>query len=1153
MSKKLYKSKSNFTLKRLHQSGNYGNIYERDYITISNTGAYPEGQIPVYNSPSFKLSVRGGYNGQKKYKYGEWIENPENCGKINNWTLNCMPQPNKNDSKIILKPNAQKITDYACYGSASELIRTSITNIIANFPAEIYVTDRTIEKVKGYGEESIKGSALSELIREYGGEYYLVDNPLQIDILQSVIPESSKVSPTRYFHQSQYDYEIIDNNGKKIPFSYETGDAWYNSSNKKSYYFSDEKLWEENSLTEDCYNSGNSATALFSKFPSETKYNIGDICLIESDNYIKHEFNSGGTVSVKQGTLVISCESRDENGIPTTQDWVPVENITNINDINIYNGINDEGEFLLSKNNVIIEESKTDNKIYKEDVPILNHTKDYIERNKKILKYAQYFNILDSELEYACNNAIAVINYYVEALKKAPESNPYTNINNENPLETLTIAISGINYASSRVYQNIVNYANSLKNCQDKIKDYIYKFDNYYDNSVVLYYKNTDPLQKCEVEENNDLKDCFRNGDYIATVTINEMLSIKCYYYEGNIIYLSKQKGYRIRPKEEIINDFFNNLNDFESVILNRHTDYVTKFETYIETKERGWVYKEKKYKWPKADGEWNIAISGIKYAEYISSLEKLGKSYDELYTNSIWRSMTHEAITNMDLTLQKNGTDIETPNSNKVKKTLNVIGRQFDEIKKYADNIKNGNTVTYEQNNNIPDYFLTDKLELLGWETKEILNEENNDIKTDNIYESRVMGYTAADANNEFMRRLHLNSKDILKRKGTKRGIEDLLSLFGFHSFDWLTRKYSNNVPDKEFRKSFIINEYVYVTDGYVKPTGITNDEICENVKRINQLKENFNTDEINNPDNTINYYQGLPVAEVSLNENGNEKKRLVPWFDKNLEYDWNLYFQMKGGWARNDGEGYNTQNYEKTISNIHFVQNKSDLFELPYNILNNNDIYYVFNENKYYELNDKDNHDKENSWNGAVNSAKIEACEKIIDNNKGNNPHTGDYDRGLSYLQSYANLFGKSSFNEDIQNKNYGFNIRKQIDSTKCQFFDDIELNEENTNPLRGRNYVTPHDLFKEEIGETKTYNDVSSFSIINSKELRIIFDKKYRNFIEKDVLPYLKQIIPSTTIFSYGFKNITSDFKDEEIYDAQNGEVICDNGTCPIMGVI
>ena len=45
--KKLFKSKSNFTLKRLHQSGSYGNIYERDYTTIANTGAAPKGQIPT--------------------------------------------------------------------------------------------------------------------------------------------------------------------------------------------------------------------------------------------------------------------------------------------------------------------------------------------------------------------------------------------------------------------------------------------------------------------------------------------------------------------------------------------------------------------------------------------------------------------------------------------------------------------------------------------------------------------------------------------------------------------------------------------------------------------------------------------------------------------------------------------------------------------------------------------------------------------------------------------------------------------------------------------------------------------------------------------------------------------------------------------------
>jgi hypothetical protein len=51
--KKLLKSKGNFTLKRLHQSGGYGNIYERDYTTISPSPSLTMGQIPIYNSPSF--------------------------------------------------------------------------------------------------------------------------------------------------------------------------------------------------------------------------------------------------------------------------------------------------------------------------------------------------------------------------------------------------------------------------------------------------------------------------------------------------------------------------------------------------------------------------------------------------------------------------------------------------------------------------------------------------------------------------------------------------------------------------------------------------------------------------------------------------------------------------------------------------------------------------------------------------------------------------------------------------------------------------------------------------------------------------------------------------------------------------------------------
>ena len=44
----------------------------------------------------------------------------------------------------------------------------------------------------------------------------------------------------------------------------------------------------------------------------------------------------------------------------------------------------------------------------------------------------------------------------------------------------------------------------------------------------------------------------------------------------------------------------------------------------------------------------------------------------------------------------------------------------------------------------------------------KEILNEIPNNEITDPMYGARTIGFTAGDANNEFMRRLQLNSKQI-------------------------------------------------------------------------------------------------------------------------------------------------------------------------------------------------------------------------------------------------------------------------------------------------------------------------------------------------------------------------------------------------------
>ena len=165
--------------------------------------------------------------------------------------------------------------------------------------------------------------------------------------------------------------------------------------------------------------------------------------------------------------------------------------------------------------------------------------------------------------------------------------------------------------------------------------------------------------------------------------------------------------------------------------------------------------------------------------------------------------------------------------------------------------------------------------------------------------------------------------------------------------------------------------------------------------------------------------------------------KTRIVPWFDKNNIYDNDMYFQMKGGWARNEGEADEPSKYECTISKTNFVNNIEELYEISYNYLNNGDIYYVNDEETYYKLININKHNSMEGWKGA-SIKEINELESIIDNNKGNNPHYGEYDGGQSYFNLIRNFFVSSEFSDvadsDIENKDkYGFIIQRQDDNIK------------------------------------------------------------------------------------------------------------------------
>ena len=1013
--KKLHKSKSNFTLRRLHQSGSYGNIYERDYTTIVTNIPRSDGQIPIYNSPSFKLSVRAGINGQKKYNYGNWINNPNTCNgnQGNLWTLGCMPEPNKTDSKIKLKPSKKRLTDFACYGSALELIRTTLTNIVSKFPAELYITNRKVSETKILTNGTIpQDSDLSKM-----GDGFIVENPLCIDIIQSVVPEDSLFSPLRYFCVSEYDYNVLDNNDN-IVLDGESLKKW----NEEHPESEPKHLWEVTSV-------------------EEIRNNI--------------EIADQERESVKQ-----------------LLDMWATDGVLNINELT---SLNQTFGGVISDYNKVIE---------------------YV-NNFNLGKTNEYATFVDT---YYTTRTVLI--YYLQTLAD------YKNNNGPDSIE---------------ITPGIID--------TEKGYGWLYK---YYDDRQMLLNLLLEIITP---------KECLSNGDLLAQIKIGNII-IHAYVYEDSILYLSKTNGYKIRPNNTIINNFFDNLDDFENLLLNQYTDYTAKFDTYIEDEENGWYVVEKEYKWPLADGNWNIAIKGIDYSTYVDDLYNLATGYDELFTNAIWRSMTHEAIANMDLTTSDSNEDI-TSDSSKIKQVLNVIGRQFDDIKKYADNIKYTNIITYDQEQNTPDYFLSDNLDLSGWEVKEILNEIDDSEITDPIYGARTIGFNAGDANNEFMRRLQLNSKRIFAEKGTKRAIEDLMAVFGFHSMDWFKNYYGKNLKENQLKNAFAVIEYVYVANGYANSDKVTPEKMVDRVKSINQLKDNFNYEEINNPEAFIDDYQGLPVTEVTIGD----KTRIVPWFNRNHEYDSDLYFQMKGGWARNDGNSKDEQNiYGYSVSKINYVNTFDELYEIPYSIIDENGVYYIKGEDKYFKVNDIEQHQTLDGWVELNEKEKLQVLN-IIDTNKGNNPHIGEYDSGISYLESYGQLFKDSEFKntrgDEVSDRlDYGFNIIRQADSTKCLFFGDLALYG-TAGTLRGDNRIAPYNFF-----DGDSFDEAASLSVINSKELHIIFDDTYRSFLEKDVLPYIKQIIPSTTIFSYSFEHLTIDIN--KAFEARTHNVICNAEICPIYGI-
>lgn len=698
------------------------------------------------------------------------------------------------------------------------------------------------------------------------------------------------------------------------------------------------------------------------------------------------------------------------------------------------------------------------------------------------------------------------------------------------------------------------------------------------------------PLKGIEIKTSNATCDDDLNGKTIASA---ETSGIKFYtYLMGGKTYLyytdSFNEGLRIRPNDDVVEEYFATIDEFEYALLNRDSKplYMSNFDTPYET-DKGNFYKKETYIWP-SKYNWNPDIESIGYENYVERLISLAEFHDEHDSNNIWRSMTHEAIKNLDWTfVRENGDDIEDLSkidSSKIEIFLQLYGRQFDGLKRYIDTIKYSNQVSYNEKNNLPDYCLTDSVGNSGWDVKPLIATGKSEFYSDILYNNMSKGYSEVEANNNFMRNLKLNSRYILSNKGTREGIAALLGLLGI------------------YRDEYEINEHVAIAkgndtqEGYCHfVSGLTNMIYpnAEDIEFVNMKKDSLLDDYAGD------VYEGIGVKEVTANTEGQYygKTYVVPWYVNGKKYDNGMYFQCDGGWGKIKSNFYplsinvdctpksafsptQIDIYEETQNYLKFASDLNEMLDFTNSVVKEGMIVYVtdienaanygFTGNDlshYFVLKDKDKSTTANGWSAVTQTdldnasaldneskkdvERIIYLESIRESTEGNNSHTGEgnYDDGKSYVNKLNSIFGGAIENNDLTRftqadiekaiSKYTFNIETGYkDNKKCWYFGNgygdkdgewLDPEDESEGPDRdGMKYRD--DVVNPEEGPKS--DEPAANSIVNLKNVDIIFyypfDEEgktilplktdFEKYLLNVVMPYLEQVIPSTTIMTY-----------------------------------
>ena len=91
-------------------------------------------------------------------------------------------------------------------------------------------------------------------------------------------------------------------------------------------------------------------------------------------------------------------------------------------------------------------------------------------------------------------------------------------------------------------------------------------------------------------------------------------------------------ESFLIRPNNNVVEEFFEGLDDLESILLNRESKvkYTAKFRAPEDSSDGSKTeLKTNQISWPLYRDKWNLKISGSAYISYVEELSTLGERID--------------------------------------------------------------------------------------------------------------------------------------------------------------------------------------------------------------------------------------------------------------------------------------------------------------------------------------------------------------------------------------------------------------------------------------------------------------------------------------------------------------------------------------------